>query len=85
MLLARIDNSFLLLCLEFGAEMQVIAVIQDKPVINKILKSVGKGIESPELSPARGPPSWDDYNQDTSANDSKQSMPYFEFNQCVSW
>jgi len=85
MLLARIYNLFPLLCPQCGAEMQVIAVIQDKPVINKILKSVGEAIEPPVLSPARGPPGWDDYNQDLSVAENKQSIPDFEFNQCVSW
>ena len=65
--------------------MQVIAVIQDKPVINKILKSVGKGIESPELSPARGPPSWDYYEQDMSVDENGVSIPEYKFDQCVSW
>ncbi len=40
MLLARIYHLFPLLCPECGAEMRVIAVIQDKPVINKILRSM---------------------------------------------
>ena len=46
MLLARIYNLFPLLCSECGAEMQIIAVIQDKPVINKILESVGEASAS---------------------------------------
>lgn len=54
MLLARIYNLFPLLCPVCGSEMQVIAAIQDKPVINKILKSVGEPTEPPALSPARG-------------------------------
>jgi len=85
MLLARIYNLFPLLCPECGAEMQVIAIIQDKPVINKILESVGEAIKPPILSPARGPPFWDDYNQDMSADEGEQSIADFEFNQCVSW
>jgi len=85
MLLARIYNLFPLLCPECGAEMQVIAIIQDKPVINKILESVGEAIKPPILSPARGPPIWDDYNQDMSADEGEQSIADFEFNQCVSW
>ncbi|MCP3852741.1 MAG: hypothetical protein GY694_21315 [Gammaproteobacteria bacterium] len=51
MLLARIYNLFPLLCPECGAEMRVIVVIQDKPVINKILASVGEATGSPELRP----------------------------------
>ena len=65
--------------------MQVIAVIQDKLVINKILESVGEATEPPELSPARGPPSWDDYEQDMSVDENGVSIPEYEFNQCVSW
>ena len=94
MLLARIYNLFPLLCPECGAEMCVIAVIQDKPVINKVLVSVGEATQPPLLrpigsalgvSPARGPPSWDDYNQDEPADENGQSVPEYEFNQCVSW
>ncbi len=85
MLLARIYNLFPLLCPECGAEMQVIAVIQDKPVIYKILTSIGEVIEPPVLSPARGPPSWIDYNQDELTDDNGQPIPEYEFNQCVSW
>lgn len=47
-------------CIHAG-KIQIIAVIQDKPVINKILKSVGEATEATTLSKARGPPSWDDY------------------------
>jgi len=66
--------------------MRVIAVIQDKPVINKILDSVGEPTEPPVLSPARGPPGWDDYNQDMPVdNVNGQSIPEYEFNQYVSW
>jgi len=85
MLLARIYNLFPLLCPECGAEMQVIAVIQDQSVINKILKSVGEDIDPPTLSPARGSPSWYNYNQDMPTTESEQSIPDFEFNQCVAW
>ena len=65
--------------------MQIIAVIQDKPVINQILVSVGEATEPPLLSPARGPPGWDDFNQDELADENGQSIPEYEFNQCVSW
>ncbi|MCU7836871.1 MAG: hypothetical protein KZQ83_16670 [gamma proteobacterium symbiont of Taylorina sp.] len=85
-LLARIYNLFPLLCPTCGAEIQVIAVIQDKPVINKILKSVGEMTEPPILSPARGSPSWDDYSQEILIADmGGQSIPDYEFNQSVSW
>jgi len=85
MLLARIYNLFPLLCPECGAEMRVIAVIQDKPVINKILESVGEATEPPELSSARGPPGWDDYDQDVPVDDNGLSIPEYKFDQCVSW
>jgi hypothetical protein len=85
MLLARIYNLFPLLCPDCGCEIRVIAVIQDKPVINKILDSVGEPAEPPALSPARGPPNWDDYNQDRSVDENGASITEYEFNQCVSW
>jgi len=85
MLLARIYNLFPLLCPKCGTEMQIIAVIQDKTVINKILESVGEMTEPPALSPARGPPGWDDYDQDEPADENGQSVPEYEFNQGVSW
>ena len=85
MLLARIYNLLPLLCPECGAEMRVIAVIQDKPVINKILESVGEATEPPSLSLARGPPSWDDYNQDSPVDENGLSIPEYEFDQCISW
>ena len=47
---------------------------------------MGELTEPPALSPARGPPSWDDFNQDMlSATEDEQIIPDFEFNQCVSW
>ncbi len=85
MLLARIYNLFPLICPECGAEMQVIAVIQDKPVINKILESVGEAIKPPTLSPARGPPSWDDYNQDMPVDENGLTIPEYEFDQSAYW
>jgi hypothetical protein len=85
-LLARIYNLLPLLCPDCGAEMKIIAIIQDKLVINKILNSVGEMIEPPILSPARGPPNWDDYSQEMLIADiDGQSIPDYEFNQCVSW
>ncbi|MDX2503590.1 MAG: hypothetical protein QNL62_03820 [Gammaproteobacteria bacterium] len=86
MLLARIYNLFPLICPDCGSEMRVISVIQDKSVINKILKSVGEATEPPVISTARGPPGWDDYNQEQLSDEvDEQSIPDFEFNQCVSW
>ena len=86
MLLARIYNLFPLICPDCGSEMRVISVIQDKSVINKILKSVGEATEPPVISTARGPPGWDEYNQEQSSDEvDEQSIPDFEFNQRVSW
>ncbi len=82
-LLAWIYNLFPLLCPECGAEMRVIAVIQDKPVIKKILESVSEPTEPPAFSPAHGPPGWDDYVPIDERDG--LSVPDYEFNQCVSW
>ena len=53
--------------------------------INKILESVGEATKPPSLSPARGPPGWDDYNQDILVDENGLSISEFEFDQCVSW
>ena len=65
--------------------MKVIAVIQDKPGINKILAAVGEATEPPYLSPVRGPPSWDDYNQDIPVDENGLTIPEYEFDQSASW
>ena len=75
----------ILLCPECGAEMRVIAVIQDKPIINKILESVGEATQPPSLSPTRGPPGWDDYDQNIPVDENGLSVSEYEFDQCVSW
>ena len=57
-----------------------------KIVIKKILEFVGEETKPPSLSPAHGPPSWDDYDQDQDMPvENGQSIPEYEFNQCVSW
>ncbi|MDX2506345.1 MAG: transposase [Gammaproteobacteria bacterium] len=48
------------------------------------LHHVGKVTESPSLSSARGPPCWDDYNEDSPV-DENGLFPEYEFDQCVSW
>ncbi len=48
---------------------------EDRPVINKILASVGE---------ATGSPGWDDYDQDMPVEENGLSIPEYEFDQCVS-
>lgn len=47
---------------------------------------MGEATEPPVISTARGPPGWDDYNQEQSSDEvDEQSIPNFEFNQRASW
>ncbi len=54
---------------------------QPKPVIIKILKSVGEATEPSVISATCGPPNRDDYSQAMPNDDvGEQSIPEYEFN-----
>jgi hypothetical protein len=55
-LLARIAGEFPLACPVCGGDIRLIAFIIDSEPIRKILRHVGEPLESPPVSPARGPP-----------------------------
>ena len=47
---------------------------------------MGEATEPPVISTARGPPGWNEYNQEQSSDEvDEQSIPDFEFNQRISW
>jgi hypothetical protein len=58
-LIARIYEVFPLLCPLCGGQMRLIAFITEGMQIRKILDHIGVDSE-PRISPARGPPLWDD-------------------------
>ncbi len=59
-LIARIYEVFPLLCPCCGGQMRVIAFITDSADIRQILEHIGAETEPPRITPARGPPLWDD-------------------------
>ncbi|MBK5206078.1 MAG: transposase [Polaromonas sp.] len=61
-LIARIYEVFPLLCPMCGGQMRLIAFITEGAQIRKILEHIGEACEPPHISPARGPPLWDDCN-----------------------
>ena len=59
-LIARIYEVFPLLCPLCGGQMRLIAFITEGLQTGKILDHIGVDSEPPHMSPARGPPLWDD-------------------------
>jgi hypothetical protein len=93
-LIARIYEVFPLLCPMCGGQMHLIAFITEGTQIRKILDHIGVDAEPPHISPARGPPLWDDYDAHT--DDGAQiepadwdlaahPAPDFEVDQRISW
>jgi hypothetical protein len=60
LLIARIYEVFPLLCPNCGGQMRLIAFITHSADIRQILNHIGVESEPPHISPARGPPLWDD-------------------------
>ena len=94
-LIARIYEVFPLLCPMCGGQMRLIAFITEGMQIRRILDHIGVDSEPPHISPARGPPLWDDCG-DAQMDDgaqiepadwdlAAQAAPDFEVDQRVSW
>ena len=64
-LIAHIHEVFSLLCPLCGGQMRLIAFITEGRQIRKILDHIGVDSEPPQISPARGPPLWDDGDAQT--------------------
>lgn len=93
-LIARIYEVFPLLCPKCGGQMRLIAFVTEGTQIRKILDHIGVDSEPPHISPARGPPLWDDC--DVQMGDglqiepadwdlAAQAAPDFEVDQRISW
>ena len=65
MLIARIYEVFRLLCPMCGGQMRLIAFITKGAEVRKILKHIGVDCEPPHITPARGPPLWEDCDAQT--------------------
>ncbi len=59
-LIARIFEVFPLICSHCGGPMRIIALITFSADIDKILEHIGVDSVAPRITPARGPPLWDD-------------------------
>ncbi len=92
-LIARIYEVFPLLCPKCGGQMRLIAFITEGTQIRRILDHIGVDSEPPQISPARGPPLWDDcdaqmdegVHMEPDWDLAAQPAPDFEVDQRVSW
>jgi hypothetical protein len=93
-LIARIYEVFLLLCPMCGGQMRLIALISEGAQIRKILDHIWVDSEPPHISPARGPPLWDDCDAQTDEGVhiepadwdlTAQAAPDFQVDQRINW
>jgi hypothetical protein len=77
-LIARIYEVFPLLCPICGGQMRIIAFITHRAEIRQILGHIGVEPEPPRLSPARGPPLWEDGDADAQTGGTFQAEPEWE-------
>jgi len=94
-LIARIYEVFPLLCPLCGGQMRLIAFITEGVQIRKILHHIGVDSEPPQISPARGPPLWEECGDAQMGDGAQiepadwdlvaQAAPGFEVDQRISW
>jgi hypothetical protein len=92
-LIARIYEVFPLLCPICGGQMRIIAFITQSADIRQILDHIGVDSELPHISPARGPPLWDDCDalvgEETQIEPDwdmqAQPAPDYEVDQRINW
>ena len=92
-LIARIYEVFPLLCPNCGGQMRIIAFITHSAEIRHILNHIGVDSQPPHITPARGPPLWEDC--DAPVDDgvqgepdwdlAAQPAPDYEVDQRVNW
>ncbi len=86
MLLARLFESLPLVCPNCGADMRIVAFIAEAAPVERILNHIGEPPRPPPITPARGPPAWEDAPQPMPDWDLLgQPEPDFEFDQRVAW
>ncbi len=84
MLLTRLFESLPLVCPNCGADMRIIAFITETAPVEQILNHIGEQPRPPPITPARGPPAWDDAPE-PDWDYLQQPEPDFEFDQRVAW
>ncbi len=86
MLIARIYETFPLACPHCGTAMRIIAFVTETASVTCILQHIGKPTKAPVLSPARGPPSGETFDQAPVFDPvAPPPEPTFEFDQTVTW
>jgi hypothetical protein len=87
LLLARIYEAFPLVCPVCQSEMRLIVFVTDSASITRILEHLGEPTRPPPLSPARGPPAWEEVLDQTPAYDptAPAPVPEYEFDQREGW
>jgi Putative transposase len=93
-LIARIYEVFPLLCPICGGHMRIIAFITQSADIRRILDHIGVESEPPKISPARGPPLWDECGDAQQGEGTQvepdwdlaaQPAPDYEMDQRINW
>lgn len=92
-LIARIYEVFPLVCPICNGHMRIIAFITHSADIRHILDHIGVDAEPPHITPARGPPLWDDCDAQAGEGSqiepdwdlAAQPSPDFELDQRISW
>jgi len=87
MLLARLCEPLPLVCPNCGADMRIIAFMTEAAPVRRNLTYVGEPAEPPRISPAHGPPAWDDPPVEAVPDWDAlaQPQPEYVFNQEVQW
>jgi hypothetical protein len=86
MLLARLFESLPLVCPNCGADMRIIAFVTEAAPVERILTHIGEPPRPPPITPARGPPAWDDAPESMPDWDLLgQPEPEVEFDQRIAW
>ena len=86
MLLARLFESLPLVCPSCGADMRLIAFVNDAAPVERFLTHIGGPPHPPPIAPARGPPAWEEDPEPMPDWDLLgQPAPDFEFDQRISW
>jgi hypothetical protein len=93
-LIARIYEVLPLLCPVCGGQMRLIAFITHSADIRQILEHIGVDSEPPHITPARGPPLWDDCGDaqmgegvevEADWDLAAQPAPDYEVDQRINW
>ncbi len=84
MRLARLFASLPLVCPNCGANMRIVAFITEAAPVEQILTHIGEPPRPPPISPARGPPAWDEAPEPVPDWD-LVAQPEPEFDQRITW